>query len=102
MHKILFIVTLIFLFVGCMDVTKVAPKVNTLGLQQNVALLELGRDIYINRCTKCHNAVRITRYSLDQWLSEILPEMNEKSKLTIEQDDAVTAYVKAVILSSAE
>jgi len=85
-----------------MDVTKVAPKVNTLGLQQNVALLELGRDIYINRCTKCHNAVRITRYSLDQWLSEILPEMNEKSKLTIEQDDAVTAYVKAVILSSAE
>ena len=83
-----------------MDVTKVAPKVDTLGLQQNIALLEQGRDIYINRCTKCHNAVRITRYPMKQWKDKILPEMIVESRLSPAQSKAVTAYVQAVLLSN--
>lgn len=83
-----------------MDVTKVAPKVDTLGLQQNIALLEQGRDIYINRCTKCHNAVRITRYPMKQWQDKILPEMILESRLSPAQSKAVTAYVRAVLLSN--
>ena len=83
-----------------MDVTKVAPKVDTLGLQQNIALLEQGRDIYINRCTKCHNAVRITRYPMKQWQDKILPEMILESRLSPAQSKAVTAYVQAVLLSN--
>lgn len=83
-----------------MDVTKVAPKVDTLGLQQNIALLEQGRDIYINRCTKCHNAVRITRYPMKQWEDKILPEMIVESRLSPAQSKAVTAYVQAVLLSN--
>jgi hypothetical protein len=100
MYKILITLALFFMFVGCMDVTKVAPKVNTLGLQQNIALLEQGRDVYINRCTKCHNAVRISRYSQKQWDNEIMEEMIFKSKLTHEQSIAVTAYVRAVLENS--
>ena len=83
-----------------MDVTKVAPKVDTLGLLQNIALLEQGRDIYINRCTKCHNAVRITRYPMKQWQDKILPEMILESRLSPAQSKAVTAYVLAVLLSN--
>ena len=83
-----------------MDVTKVAPKVDTLGLLQNIALLEQGRDIYINRCTKCHNAVRITRYPMKQWEDKILPEMIVESRLSPAQSKAVTAYVQAVLLSN--
>lgn len=83
-----------------MDVTKVAPKVDTLGLLQNIALLEQGRDIYINRCTKCHNAVRITRYPMKQWQDKILPEMILESRLSPAQSKAVTAYVRAVLLSN--
>ena len=83
-----------------MDVTKVAPKVDTLGLQPNITLLELGRDIYINRCTKCHNAVRITRYPMKQWQDKILPEMILESRLSPAQSKAVTAYVRAVLLSN--
>jgi hypothetical protein len=83
-----------------MDVTKVAPKVDTLGLQQNITLLEQGRDIYINRCTKCHNAVRITRYPMKQWEDKILPEMIVESRLSPAQSKAVTAYVQAVLLSN--
>jgi len=100
MDKILITICLCFVFIGCMDVTKVAPKVDTLGLQQNIALLEQGRDIYINRCTKCHNAVRITRYPIKQWQDKILPEMILESRLSPAQSKAVTAYVLAVLLSN--
>jgi hypothetical protein len=100
MDKILITICLCFLFIGCMDVTKVAPKVDTLGLQPNIALLEQGRDIYINRCTKCHNAVRITRYPMNQWEDKILPEMILESRLSPAQSKAVTAYVRAVLLSN--
>jgi|TARA_B110001454_G_C12560283_1_gene367373 hypothetical protein len=100
MYKILITLALFFMFVGCMDVTKVAPKVNTLKTRTNIAMLELGRDVYINRCTKCHNAVRITRYSQKQWDNDIIEEMIFKSKLTHEQSIAVTAYVRAVLENS--
>ena len=100
MDKILITICLCVVFIGCMDVTKVAPKVDTLGLQQNIALLEQGRDIYINRCTKCHNAVRITRYPMKQWQDKILPEMILESRLSPAQSKAVTAYVLAVLLSN--
>ena len=100
MDKILITICLCFVFIGCMDVTKVAPKVDTLGLQPNITLLEQGRDIYINRCTKCHNAVRITRYPMKQWQDKILPEMILESRLSPAQSKAVTAYVRAVLLSN--
>ena len=80
-----------------MDATKIAPKVADLGMGLNVEMLESGRYIYLNRCTKCHNAVRITRYSLQEWQDEILPDMSRESKLSVAQEKAVTAYIEAVI-----
>lgn len=100
MNKIIPAFCFCFVFLGCMDVTKVAPKVDTLGLQQNIELLEHGRDIYINQCTKCHNAVRITRYPMKEWEDKILPEMILESRLAPAQSQAVTAYVRAVLLSN--
>jgi hypothetical protein len=100
MDKIFTTICFCFLFIGCMDVTKVAPKVDTLGLQKNIALLEQGRDVYINRCTKCHNAVRITRFPMKEWEDKILPEMILESRLAPAQSEAVTAYVRAVLLSN--
>jgi|TARA_B110000116_G_C16438454_1_gene403786 hypothetical protein len=97
MQKFSLITVFVCLCIGCMDVTKVAPKVDTLGLQENIPLLEQGREVYINSCTKCHNAIRITRYPLDEWIDEILPDMTEESNLTMHQTRAVTAYVQAVL-----
>ena len=85
---------------GCMDATKIAPKVADLGIGLNVEMLESGRYVYLNRCTKCHNAVRITRYSLQEWQDEILPDMSRESKLSVAQEKAVTAYIKAVIANA--
>ncbi|MDP6541480.1 MAG: hypothetical protein QGF07_01720 [Phycisphaerales bacterium] len=75
-----------------------APKIASLGLQENSSLLEEGREVYLNSCTKCHNAVRITRYSRQQW-QVVLPEMIKETKLTILQEKAVTAYIEAVLES---
>jgi hypothetical protein len=98
MRKYLIYLFLVLLFSGCMDSTKVAPKIASLGLQENSSLLEEGREVYLNSCTKCHNAVRITRYSRQQW-QVVLPEMIKETKLTILQEKAVTAYIEAVLES---
>ena len=82
-----------------MDIIKVAPSVLDLGLRENVVQLEYGRKSYVTRCTKCHNALRITRYSKVKW-DVTLPEMTIKSKFSEEQTQAVTAYIQAVLLSS--
>lgn len=82
-----------------METSKVAPSLVNLGVTSNLAQLEYGRDLYVTRCTKCHNALRITRYSQLQW-AETLPEMTFKSKFTVQQTKAVTAYIQAVLLSS--
>lgn len=94
-----FYVVLMVMFCGCMDAAKVAPSVDSLHLKSNIPMLEEGREIYLSNCTKCHNAVRITRYPLLQWRQEILPEMVLESRLNSHQVDAVTAYVEAVLAS---
>ena len=82
-----------------MDSTKVAPTINELGVKLNVESLSLGRNVYINKCTKCHNALRITRYSQERW-DEILPEMIEKTNLSVNEANSVTSYIQAVLSAS--
>ena len=99
MKKKLSCVFLFVFFVGCMDATKVAPNVAGLGVTTNLAMLEDGREIYLTRCAKCHNAIRITRHTILQWKNDILPEMFRQTKLQAAQKEAVTAYIEAVLSS---
>jgi hypothetical protein len=99
MRVALTVLPLILTFVGCMDTVKVAPHVVDLGTLDNIDQLELGRKLYVTRCTKCHNALRITRFSQEEW-SETLPVMIRKSKFTPQQTLDVTAYIQAVLHSA--
>lgn len=90
----------ICLIAGCLDATKVAPTVTQLGVTQDIPRLEFGRTLYIEQCTKCHNALRITRFPLQQWQQEILPDMVVRSKFSNEQTDAVMAYITSVLVQS--
>lgn len=83
--------------VGCMDATKIAPAVVDLGSNLNIDMLQRGRNLYLNRCTKCHNAYQISRYPLQEWREDILPEMAEESMLSVEEESALTAYIEAVM-----
>jgi hypothetical protein len=93
-------ILLFCLISGCVDTVKVAPSILELGVLTDIPRLELGRELYVSRCTKCHNALRITRYSKAQWV-EILPDMTYRSKFTIAQTEAVTAYIQSVLHSAA-
>jgi hypothetical protein len=86
--------------IGCMDSISVAPKIAELGTVSNAMRLERGRSVYITSCSRCHNAVRITRITKSKW-DEILPEMIEKSKLTSSDSMAVTEYIRVVLNASA-
>lgn len=82
-----------------MDTSKVAPSIQDLQVTENVALISEGRNLYITKCSKCHNALRISRYSELQW-NEILPGMTKKSKFSVEETKAVTAYIQVVLNSA--
>lgn len=98
--RIIYFITLLLLFTtSCIDTTKVAPKVHTLLAGTDLPMLQHGRDLYITKCSKCHNTLRITRYTASQWL-DILPEMSDKSKLTTAESTAVSSYIDAVLLSA--
>lgn len=82
---------------GCVSLEETAPPVAMLRTGTgHPATLEQGRIIYLTRCTKCHSAERVTRYSRSQW-HEILPKMAEETKLSAAEDEAVRAYVMAVL-----
>ena len=99
MKRILLTIMASFSIIGCMDSISVAPKIAELGTVSNAIRLERGRAVYITSCSRCHNAVRITRFTQSKW-DGILPEMIEKSKLNSSDSVAVTAYIRKVLNAS--
>ncbi len=86
------------LFSGCMTLEQMAPPVGAdflivaaqRGMEQTT--LELGREIYLSDCVKCHSVEPIGRYSADDW-REILPRMSREAELADQRSAAVDAYV---------
>lgn len=85
-------------FAGCGSIEPTAPVVTPAMAalaKVDIGELELGRLIYTTRCTACHNAERVNRYSRTEWMG-ILPRMAEVSRLNDAQDRSVRAYVMAL------
>ncbi len=83
---------------GCGSLAPVAPAVTpamAASARTDIGVLELGRLIYTTRCTECHNAERVGRYSRSEWMG-ILPRMAVDARLNDAQDRAVRAYVMAL------
>lgn len=86
------------LFSGCMTLEQMVPPVGEdflvvaaqRGMEQTT--LELGREIYLSDCVKCHSVEPIGRYSADHW-REILPRMSREAELDDQRSAAVDAYV---------
>ncbi len=86
------------LFSGCMTLEEMAPPVEG-GFQVIAArhsvdttTLQLGRQIYLSDCVKCHSVEPIGRYSAGRW-RKILPRMARETKLDEQRTEAVDAYV---------
>ncbi len=87
------------MIVGCGSIEPIAPAVTPAMAalaKTDIGELELGRLIYTTRCTACHNAEPVNRYTRTEWMG-ILPRMAEVTKLNDAQDRAVRAYVMALV-----
>ncbi len=88
-------------FVGCQTLEEMAPPVVGVGFQivserhrVDLSMLELGRQVYVSDCSRCHSLEPIARYSVKRWRT-ILPRMTRQTRLNAEQTKAVEAYVMA-------
>lgn len=54
--------------------------------------LKEGQTIYVTKCTECHKANKIERFSEKKWLHEI-DDMSPKAKLTAEEKLKLTKYI---------
>lgn len=89
------------LLAACQSLEERAPTLQMLGTVQESQSIAQGRDIYITRCTKCHSAEPVRRYSARRWEC-IMPEMSEKTKLNAAEEAAVRAYIAAVLQMPAQ
>ena len=60
--------------------------------QTGVAEVQQGQNIFVTRCTTCHGAKEITRFSEKKWLHEI-DDMSPKAKLSAEEKLILTKYI---------
>jgi uncharacterized membrane protein len=85
------------LHAGCMSLEELAPPVelaSAYGGGTSAETLELGRHLYLTKCTKCHAAEPVREYSASEWHG-LMPEMGEETKLTAAEEGAVLQYVLA-------
>lgn len=79
---------------GCASMEQIAPPVSRISTSANSPQLAFGRELYLGKCTACHTAEPVARYSATRWPG-IIREMSIESKFTPAQEQAVLAYVLA-------
>lgn len=80
-------------FAGCVSVESIAPPVPA--GHGNAAMLGEGRRIFLGRCTSCHSAEPVGKYTRVRW-QEIVGEMAGDANLSAEQERSLRAYLAAV------
>lgn len=82
---------------GC-AVTSVAPPVTPALVAasggKSAATLAMGREIFAGRCTACHSADPIGKYSVAKW-RDIVGDMSHRAKLDALREAALLAYLTA-------
>ena len=80
-------------------VEQAAPPVSELKVPDRLeaSQLETGRDIYVQQCAQCHRPMPIREFAMDEWRDKIIPSMKVKAKLTSDQTESLTHYVRAVV-----
>lgn len=54
--------------------------------------LDLGRDMYIEKCSGCHSLIPPSKFGEEKWMEEI-KEMKVKAKLSDDEEFAILTYV---------
>ena len=82
---------------GCAAVS-VAPPITSALIAASggkpAVTLAMGREIFAGRCTACHSADPVGKYSIAKW-REIVGDMAHRAKLDATQQAALLAYLAA-------
>ncbi len=87
---------------GCLSTEQIAPPIGlsmqTLAETEGYSITQLrrGRNLYITDCATCHSPEPVARYSQRQW-DEIMPRMARETKMSLDDEQAVTAYVRFIL-----
>jgi cbb3-type cytochrome oxidase cytochrome c subunit len=80
---------------GCVSLDTAVPPVSTLPVRgKNAAILEAGRRVYLEKCTNCHSPQPVREYTALRW-PHIISDMEERAKLSADQQRTLLAYVLA-------
>jgi hypothetical protein len=80
----------LFILMGC-STTKKAAEVKMSEVKLTAEITQ-GKEIYDNKCGKCHKLFSPTEFSRKKWPG-IVDNMQRKAKITDEQKALVVAYV---------
>ena len=69
-------------------------QTNLPALPEKASDEDMGSAIYSAKCTKCHAAKTVSNYTMRQWDS-ILKSMVPNAKLSNEEAEQVTAYIRS-------
>jgi mono/diheme cytochrome c family protein len=83
---------------ACQSLEQIAPPVAAVAARPS-GNLELGRDLYLTKCTKCHAPEPILKYSASEW-ETIAADMAVETNLNAHETAAVRDYVMAVLASA--
>ena len=87
------------LIAACASMDTAAPPVAMLAARgKDIAVLESGRRIYLENCTRCHVAEPVGKFSAARWPG-IIADMGARAHLSAEQHRAVLGYVLAAAQS---
>lgn len=82
----------IFLF-GCAVSLYVPTENDAKKYNTSLASLNKGRELYVNKCGRCHKAFATTNYTEVQWLPQI-NKMQKRAKVTDEEKELIYSYLK--------
>jgi hypothetical protein len=89
---------LLLLMAGCaaVDIPRPTPgdveRAASTWPRTSMADLELGRSLYLARCTGCHQPAEPRRFSASVWKEQVL-EMQERARLTADDVASIIRYL---------
>jgi len=88
------IILSVILLLGCSTSKKATTTVVTPPTSVPTEVASQGKELYENRCAKCHKLFAASDYTVKQWPG-ILNSMQGKAKITDEQKNQIFAYLYA-------
>ena len=89
--KIGLVLMVAVVFIACKSVLYVPSEANV-AKNADIASLQKGRELYINKCASCHTLYAPEKFNKTEW-NKWVDKMAPKAKLTEEEKVLVKAYV---------